>query len=108
VTTFRDGDVLDVPGKPQIVETPGHSPGHSVIVFEDRDSVMVGDAMGTLDVATGAAGPTLFRLNEDRDAARAALSNLESLTVSTLLPGHGEPWKGEMAEAVRIAREAES
>jgi glyoxylase-like metal-dependent hydrolase (beta-lactamase superfamily II) len=106
ISTFRDGEVLDVPGKPQVVATPGHSPGHVVFVFQDRDAVMVGDAMGTLNVATGASGPTIFPLNENRDMAVASLARLEPLTVTTLLPGHGDPWKGEMAEAVRIAREA--
>ena len=30
----RDGDVLDVPGAPRVVHTPGHTPGHCVLLFE--------------------------------------------------------------------------
>ena len=36
VETFEDGDVLDVPGRPRAVHTPGHTPGHCVFLFEDH------------------------------------------------------------------------
>src|SRR5262245_25856039 len=31
VATFTDGEVLDVPGKPQIIHVPGHTPGSVAI-----------------------------------------------------------------------------
>src|SRR5690606_454719 len=32
VTTFADGAVLDVPGRPRVIQTPGHSHGHSALL----------------------------------------------------------------------------
>jgi glyoxylase-like metal-dependent hydrolase (beta-lactamase superfamily II) len=40
--------------------------------------------------------------------ALASLAALESAVADTLLPGHGEPWTGSVAEAVRLARAAGS
>lgn len=104
-TTFDAEGILNVPGKPLVVPTHGHSPGHCALVFQDRDAVIVGDAMATLDVTTGKRGPRVHPFNEDVDGAVSALTQLERLTVSNLLPGHGEPWHGDMATAVRLARE---
>ena len=35
LTTFTDGD-LDVPGRPRVIPTPGHSPGHVAFHLPDR------------------------------------------------------------------------
>src|SRR5919206_4745550 len=55
---FRDG-TLDVPGQPRVVPTPGHTLGHCALHLPDRDAVIAGDAIVTLDPYTGARGPRL-------------------------------------------------
>ena len=104
VTPFEDGDVLDVPGTPRVVYAPGHSAGHSALVLEDRRVLFCGDALATLSVTTGATGPTLHPFNENRARAIAELDALEALPADLLLPGHGEPWRGPIADAVAAAR----
>ncbi len=108
VETFADGVELDVPGQPQVIHVPGHSPGSCAFHFSDRDALLCGDAMATLDIKTGRrAGPQLMPLfNADVERARASLARLEDLGDRTLLPGHGDPWQGEMAEAVSAARDS--
>src|SRR5215208_7030318 len=60
VSEFGDGEVLDVPGHPLVVHTPGHSNGHVVFVFGDRGVLMAGDALCTWNPLTGRPGPQLM------------------------------------------------
>jgi hypothetical protein len=41
----------------------------------------------------------------DHEQALASLSQLEDTGATTVLPGHGAPWCGDVAEAVRRARD---
>ena len=106
VETFEDGDELDVPGSPQVIHVPGHSAGSCAIHLPGRDVLLSGDALATLDIKRGRRGaPMLMTLfNADEAQAAESLDRLEDLGEVTLLPGHGDPWRGEMAEAVRSAR----
>jgi glyoxylase-like metal-dependent hydrolase (beta-lactamase superfamily II) len=103
-TAFDEDDVLDVPGKLRVVFTPGHSSGHSALLLEDRRILFCGDAMATLAVDTGATGPMVHPFNEDQDMAVASLAVLEKIDADVLLPGHGEPWRGRISDAVSQAR----
>jgi glyoxylase-like metal-dependent hydrolase (beta-lactamase superfamily II) len=106
VGTFADGERLDVPGRPRVIHVPGHTPGECALHLEDRDALFSGDALVTLDTGSGATGPRLLAppFAGDREQARASLDRLAGIEAGTLLPGHGEPWTGGVAEAVRIAR----
>jgi glyoxylase-like metal-dependent hydrolase (beta-lactamase superfamily II) len=106
LTIFADGDVLEVPGRPRVIATPGHSPGHCSLLLEDRGVLLAGDALATFDATTRTRGPRLLSINADREQALASLSRLESTGATTVLPGHGAPWRGDVAEAVRRARDA--
>lgn len=106
VRTFADGDVLDLPGSPEVIHVPGHSAGSCALFLPDRDVLLCGDALATLDLTTGRErGPQIMSLfNADADRARTSLDRLADLDEVTLLPGHGRSWRGEMDEAVRLAR----
>jgi glyoxylase-like metal-dependent hydrolase (beta-lactamase superfamily II) len=105
-TAFRDGDVLDVPGRPLALHVPGHTPGETAFFLPDRRVLFSGDALITRDLFTGKEGPPRLAprlLNGDDAQARRSLYVLSSLGELTLLPGHGRPWTGGMAEAVALA-----
>src|SRR5215217_1724627 len=53
------GGKLPVPGSPRVVPTPGHTLGHCALHLPDRDTVLAGDAIVTLDPYTGRTGPRL-------------------------------------------------
>lgn len=106
VATFVDGQVLDLPGSPVVVHIPGHTPGSVAFHVPSVDAVFVGDAMTTGHVLTGAAGPQLAPFTLDPEQALASMTLLEGLGASWVLPGHGAPWEGGIAEAVRLIREA--
>lgn len=106
LTTFTDDEQLDVPGRPRVIATPGHSPGHCSLLLAERGVLFAGDALATFDPTTRTRGPRLLSINADREQALASLSRLERTAAATVLPGHGAPWRGDVAEAVRRAWEA--
>lgn len=108
VTPFGDDAALDLPGRPRVVPTPGHSDGHVAIHFPDRGALIAGDALCTRNPLTGRRGPQLmpgaFSVSSER--AMASLAAIEPLDAGVLLVGHGDPWVGGIAPAVARAREA--
>jgi len=109
LTTFIAGEVLEaVPGRPRIVFTPGHTDGHCSIHLPERGILFAGDALVTRNPYTGQVGPRLVSAAATKDTAQAlaSLDRIAEVDADLLLPGHGDPWRGSMAEAVRLARAA--
>ena len=104
VSTFADGEVIDVPGRPRVLHVPGHSDGMSALHIESRDVMFLGDAFVTLDVLSGATGPRMSPFNADRHRAYESLARLDGVAARLVLPGHGEPWTGGLADALARVR----
>jgi glyoxylase-like metal-dependent hydrolase (beta-lactamase superfamily II) len=107
LTRYRDG-TLPVPGSPRVVPTPGHTIGHCALHLPERDAVIAGDALVTLDPYTGATGPRLVARAATADSARAlrSLDTLAETGATMVLVGHGEPWTKGVDSAVERARAA--
>jgi glyoxylase-like metal-dependent hydrolase (beta-lactamase superfamily II) len=108
VAAFGDGTTLDVPGSPRVTLTPGHTPGSAVLHFASRDALLIGDAFCTYAVTTGARGPRVAPFTADSDEAIRSLARIEDIGAGIVLPGHGDPWTGGVADAVRLVRETAS
>ena len=106
VSTFGDGATLDLPGSPRVVLVPGHTPGSAVLHVPSRDALLVGDAFATYAVTNGSVGPMIAPFSADPVGAVASLERLDGIEAAWALPGHGEPWTGGVAEAVRRIRAA--
>ena len=104
VSPFDAEETIDVPGRPRVVFSPGHSGAHSALLLEKRRVFFCGDSMATLAVNTGATGPMLHPFNEDRDRAIESLNAVASVDADLVLPGHGEPWRGSVSDAVAGAK----
>ncbi len=104
VQTFAGDEVLDLPGAPRVIPLPGHSPGSVGYYFPGVDALFVGDALTTRHVLTGADGPAPAPFTDDPEQADASLAGLDGITAHWVLPGHGTPWTGGVAEAVRHYR----
>ena len=104
VVPVHDGDVLELPGRPRVMELPGHSPGSIGVVAPELDAVFVGDALTTRNVLTGEKGPQPAPFTDDTDAARDSHAKLASIDAAWVLPGHGAPWnRGTREIAERLA-----
>lgn len=106
VTEVQDGDVLDLPGAPEIVGVPGHSPGSVAVHIPRVDALFVGDALTTRHVLLGSAGPQPAPFTDDPQLALESLDKIADLHASWVLPGHGTPWRGSPADAAAAVRAA--
>jgi glyoxylase-like metal-dependent hydrolase (beta-lactamase superfamily II) len=104
--TVTDNDVLDVPGSPRIIDTPGHTPGSVAVHVPVIDALFIGDTMTTRNVLTGVTGPKPAPFTLNPDQAVASLDRIEGIDATWLLPGHGPAWSGGVPEAVGLIREA--
>ena len=91
-----------------MIHTPGHTPGHSAILFERHGALFAGDALCTWNPVTGRLGAQRFpsALNVSNAQALESLNRIEGLEAQVVLPGHGEPWGDSPAAAVTAARAA--
>ena len=106
--TFGDGEELPVPGRPRVVFTPGHTPGHCALHLPDRDAVLSGDACVTLDPYTGRRGPRVVARAATADSVRAfaSLERLAETGARLVLSGHGDVWREGAEAMVSHARRA--
>src|SRR5215218_5139156 len=90
----------------RILFTPVLTLGHCALHLPERDVVILGDALVTHDPYTDTRGPRIVARGATADSERA-LASLERIAgtgAGTLLPGHGEPWRGGAERAVGEAR----
>jgi glyoxylase-like metal-dependent hydrolase (beta-lactamase superfamily II) len=106
VVTFTDGATLDLPGSPRIIHMPGHTPGSVAVHVPAVDAVFVGDTMTTRNVLTGERGPGPAPFTLQPQDATASLTKLEAVQATWVLPGHGPPWHGGVADAIQEFRRA--
>jgi glyoxylase-like metal-dependent hydrolase (beta-lactamase superfamily II) len=106
VSTFGDGDRLDLPGGPVVVHTPGHTEGHVMFHVPDRGLLFAGDGPATMDLLGFGTGPQMLdsRFHLDADQADTSLDRLVDLEADLLRLGHGQPWHGTPAAAVEAIR----
>ncbi len=88
-------------GEWQVIESPGHAPGH-ISLWRDKDKTLVaGDAWTTIDVNTWSGAlkgpdvyPTAFTATCDFDAVKRSMQVLAELRPRVLACGHGVPMAG--------------
>ncbi|MFE9433742.1 MBL fold metallo-hydrolase [Streptomyces sp. NPDC006640] len=103
-----DRRLEEVPGAPLAVALPGHTPGSAGYFFPERGLLFTGDALVTHDGLTGHTGPTLVcrGFTHDSRAALAALDRIDKLGATVMLPGHGDPFTGDLRTITARARQA--
>lgn len=103
-SAFPTDGALDVPGRPMPIPTRGHTSGHTCYLFPAVGAVCTGDELLTGHGVARRVGPQLppafFQERDTRDA----ILPLAQLDADLILPGHGEPLRMPLADAVRKAR----
>lgn len=95
-----------LPGRPEAVAVPGHTPGSAVLVLPVAGAIATGDALVTghaLSSFTGA--QTLDRMfHSDPAGVVPALKALNGIDATVLLPGHGPAVSMPLSDAVAQVR----
>ncbi len=106
VETFRDGDDLDVPGRPRAIHTPGHTTGHAAFHLVEQRTLIAGDLLCTLNPLTGKRGPQPMpsAFNVSTPQILDSLTKIEGLDAQSVFVGHGEPWTDGAGSAAERAR----
>lgn len=106
VRDLPSSGVLDVPGSPTVIFSPGHTRGHCALHFPDRDALLTGDALVTLDPYKGARGAQIIAGAATANSSQAleSLVPLAETGAMIVLPGHGEPWLAGIRAAVQSAK----
>lgn len=99
IEEVADGDVLPLPGAPEVIGMPGHSAGSIAVHIPTAEAVFVGDALTTRHVLTGRTGVQPAPFTDDTEAAAQSIDRLAKVDAAWVLPGHGPPFQGSPAAA---------
>lgn len=81
----------------QIIETPGHTPGHISVLDPAAGILVAGDALNGADGGVAGANPDF---SQDMEAANASVRKLAGFDYEVVLFGHGEPVVENASEQV--------
>jgi glyoxylase-like metal-dependent hydrolase (beta-lactamase superfamily II) len=81
----------------QVLETPGHTPGHICLIAEDGGALLIGDALGVLNGVLGRA-PAPF--TADPETAEKSLHRIAGIATGRVLFSHGAE-VADPADAIR-------
>lgn len=100
---FPSEGPLDLPGRPVPIPTHGHTSGHTAYLLSGAGAVVTGDELVTGHPVTRRRGPQVLPAFFNHGDPAVALQALAGLDAELVLPGHGDPLRIPIAEAVRRA-----
>jgi len=96
--TVKDGDYFPWCGGVEIVETPGHMPGHISIYIKKHNVLISGDALAIENGKLEIAAPQ-FTL--DITEAKKSVSKLLNYDIKSIICYHGGEYKGNISEDIK-------
>jgi glyoxylase-like metal-dependent hydrolase (beta-lactamase superfamily II) len=95
-----------LPGRPEAILVPGHTPGSAAVLLPAAGAIAVGDAFVTGHPISRTAGPQMLHrmYHSDPAGAMTATSRLANLQAAVILPGHGPALRMPLAGAVAALR----
>jgi glyoxylase-like metal-dependent hydrolase (beta-lactamase superfamily II) len=96
----------NLPGKPEAVPLPGHTPGNVAILLPEAGAIAVGDSFVSGQPLSRIHGPQMLHpmFHTDPAQALAATHRLEEIDASAVLPGHGSALRMPLADALETLR----
>jgi glyoxylase-like metal-dependent hydrolase (beta-lactamase superfamily II) len=96
----------NLPGKPEAVVLPGHTPGNAAILLPEAGAIAVGDSFVSGHPLSRTAGPQMLHhmFHADPAQAFAATHRLDDIDASVVLPGHGPALRTPLADTLKLLR----
>lgn len=96
----------NLPGKPEAVLLPGHTPGSVAILLPAAGAIAVGDSFVSGHPLSRTAGPQMLHHMFHTDPAQAlkATHRLDEIEASVVLPGHGSALCMPLADTLETLR----
>ncbi|MFP3461541.1 MBL fold metallo-hydrolase [Arthrobacter globiformis] len=96
-----------LPGKPEAVLLPGHTPGNVAILLPRAGAIAVGDSFVSGHPLSSTHGPQMLHpmFHTDPAQALAATHRLDDISASVVLPGHGSALRMPLADALAALRD---
>lgn len=86
----------------EVIETPGHTPGHVSYYYHPERALFAGDALAVID---GCVRFMARPVTPDPERARASMARCLSRDIALLCPGHREPLTENVAARCAAMRE---
>lgn len=102
-----DTDTLRrLPGNPEAILVPGHTPGNAAILLPGAGAIAVGDSFVSGHPLTRKTGPQMLHpmYHSDPAAALESTHRLDGVPGSVVLPGHGPALRIPLAKALAALR----
>ncbi len=95
-----------LPGKPEAILLPGHTPGNVALLLPTARAIAVGDSFVSGHPISPMSGPQMLHrmYHSDPAAALEATHRLDHVDASVVLPGHGPALDMPLAEALSALR----
>lgn len=95
-----------LPGSPEAILLPGHTPGNASILLPEAGAIAVGDSFVGGHPLSRKTGPQMLHrmYHTDPAAAQAATHRLDRVNAAVVLPGHGPALRMPLAEALAALR----
>ncbi|WP_297630408.1 MBL fold metallo-hydrolase [uncultured Clostridium sp.] len=94
----KDGDILDIAGGIEIIETPGHLPGHISVLIKKEKALVTGDALVVENGVLLASNP---QYTLDMEMAKKSIKKLLNYDIETLICYHGGIFSDNVKEKIR-------
>jgi glyoxylase-like metal-dependent hydrolase (beta-lactamase superfamily II) len=96
----------NLPGHPEAILIPGHTPGNAALLLPTAQAIAVGDSFVSGHPISTKTGPQMLHrmYHSDPVAALASARSLGAVRAVVILPGHGPALHMPLAEAINALR----
>ena len=104
--TWDKARLRALPGAPEAVLLPGHTPGNAALLLPGAGAIAVGDSFVSGHPLSRTTGPQMLHrmYHSDPSAALSALDSLAGVDAAVILPGHGPALRTPLHSAVAALR----
>ncbi|BCW44198.1 MBL fold metallo-hydrolase [Arthrobacter sp. StoSoilB5] len=91
-----------LPGQPEAILLPGHTPGNAALLLPGAQAIAVGDSFVSGHPISTKSGPQMLHrmYHSDPETALAAARSLNTVQANVILPGHGAVLLMPLPEAI--------